>query len=286
MMNKLSLTLFAMLCCMAFSLQVQAQLPTPAPSPFASLETTVGLTDVAIEYSRPGVRGREIFAAGGLVPYGEIWRTGANAATKLTFSRDVMLGGKDLKAGSYALLTKPGADEWEVMLFPYEGGNWGSYVEKDPAATFTASVGKAGHRYETFTIDVNDISHDAAKINILWEYTLVSLPLSVHTDKQVKGAFDKMMAGPTTGEYYAMGNYLLDSGQDLDKALEYVQKATKGDNPAFWQVHREALILGELGRYNEAVKTAERSMELAETAGNMDYVRLNQKAIEEWKNMK
>ncbi len=285
-MKKLSLTLSAMLCFMVLAFQAQAQLPTPAASPFTELKTTVGLTDVAIEYSRPSVRGREIFAAGGLVPYGEIWRTGANAATKLTFSRDVVLGGKDLKAGSYAILTKPGADNWEVMLFPYESGNWGSYVEKDPAATFSAKVGKSGHRFETFTIDVNDIDHAGANINILWNYTLVSLPLSVHTDKQVKGAFDKMMAGPTAGEYYAMGNYLFDSGQELEKALEYVQKATKGGNPAFWQVHREALILGELGRYDEAVKAAEKSIEMAKAAGNMDYVRLNENAIEKWKNMK
>lgn len=285
-MYKLSIALSALLCLLAVSYEGQAQLSTPAPSPFTELKTTVGLTDIAIEYSRPSVRGREIFAAGGLVPYGNIWRTGANAATRLTFSKDVSLGGKDLKAGSYALLTKPGAEEWEVMLFPYESGNWGSYVEKDPVATFTAEVGKAGHRFETFTIDVNDIRHDGANINLLWNYTLVSLPLNVHTDKQVKAAFEKMMAGPTAGEYYAMGNYLFESEQDLEKALEFVQKATAGDNPAFWQVHREALILGELGRYDEAVKAAEKSMEMAKAAGNMDYVRLNENAIEKWKNMK
>ena len=286
MMKKLNFTLTVMVLSFFTAIQVNAQFVTPSASPGAELKTTVGLTDVAVEYSRPSVKGRTIFASDGLVPYGEIWRTGANTATKFSFSRDVMLGGKELKAGSYAVLSRPGAAEWGIMLYPYESGNFGSYVDKEPAAMFSVKSGKTGHQVETFTIDVNNVTNSGATIDIMWDNTVVRLPLAVHTDKQVAATFEKMMQGPSAGEYYAMGDYLYQSGGDMETALEYVRKATQGSNPGFWQVHREALILGELGRYDEAITTAKKSMEMAKQANNSDYVRLNENAVAKWEKMK
>jgi len=151
----------------------------PAPSPASEVSQVVGLTNVTIAYSRPGVKDRTIFAADGLVPYGEIWRTGANAATKITFDKDVEVGGEALSAGSYAILSKPGADSWEVMFFPYESGSWMSYTDESPAATVTVEAHSMDVFVETFFIDINNIRDDSATIDIVWENTYVSIPLSV-----------------------------------------------------------------------------------------------------------
>ncbi len=282
MMKKLVLQAIAISLLILPALNVSAQLRTPAPSPSAMVKQAVGLTDVTIEYSRPSVRDRNIFAENGLVPFGQIWRTGANQATKITFSEDVQVGGQDLKAGSYAILTKPDRHEWAVHFYPYESSGFGSYVEKTPAAVVNAKTHNTGHHVESFTISVENLTNNGATIDIAWDKTRVSVPLAVHTEKQVMAQFEKMEQGPSAGEYYAMGNYLFESGKDLQKALEYVQKATKSGNPAYWQLYREALILGELGRKSEAVSTARRSLELARQAGNQDYVRLNENAIAKW----
>jgi len=162
-MKKLVLALVAILS-VCSSVELQAQLQTPAPSPMAKLTQMVGLTEVTIEYSRPGVKGREIFAEDGLVPYDKVWRTGANAATKFSFSEDVTLGGEALEAGEYAVLTKPGAEQWEVMLFPYESSNWGSYVDKDPAAKFMAEPQAMDVMVESFLIDLNNLRSGSANI--------------------------------------------------------------------------------------------------------------------------
>lgn len=279
-MKKVFLPVLALM--LVFSLYAQIQ--TPSASPTASFSTTVGLTDVMIDYSRPGVKGRVIFAEDGLVPFGATWRTGANAATKLSFSDDVTLGGAALKAGEYAVLTVPSAMEWKFMLYPYESGSWNSYLEKDPAATFTVPVSGLENQVETFTISVNNVRNDAATIDFMWENTLVSVPLEVNVHDRVMANIKQVMAGPTANDYYAAASYLHDAGQDLDKALEYIRMANAGDNARFWTLRREALILADLGKMDEAIKTANLSIEKAKAAGNEDYVRMNEKSIEMWSN--
>ena len=261
-----------------------AQISTPSPSPTAEVSITVGLTDVTVNYSRPGVKDRTIFAEDGLVPFGNMWRTGANAATKLTFGDDVKLGGSVVEAGSYALLTIPMAEEWKFMLYPYESGNWGSYREKDPAAAFMASVSNAGRMVETFTIDINNLRNNSASIDFMWEETLVSVPLEVEIHERVMADIKRTMAGPSSGDYYAAASYLHDSGTNLETALEYIQKANEGENARFWMMRRQALILNDLGRKAEAIKAAQRSLDMAKEAGNEDYVRMNTASIEEWSN--
>lgn len=261
-----------------------AQISTPSASPTAELSLTVGLTDVSIMYSRPGVKDREIFAEDGLVPFGKMWRTGANSATKITFGDDVKLGGQELAAGSYAILTMPMAKEWAFMLYPYESGSWGSYREKDPAAKFMAPVMNTGRMIETFTIDVNNLRNTSASIDFMWENTLVSVPLEVMVHDRVMADIKRTMAGPSASDYYAAATYLHDSGTDNEMALKYVQMANEGDNARYWTLRREALILAELGRTQEAINAATRSMKMAEEAGNEDYVRMNKASIAEWSN--
>ena len=273
--------LFINLCLLAvvcfFTNDAIGQIRMPAASTTVKMETTIGLTDVMLTYARPSVKGRTIFAADGLVPFGKIWRLGANAATKIEFSEDVKIAGQDVKAGAYAVLCKPEAD-----MYPYESGSWGSYREKTPAVSVSAKTAKAGRMIETFTIDINNVSNTGAHIDFLWEKTMVSLPLEVEVDTKVMKMIEATLSGPTNGDYYNAGIYYFESGKDLNKALEYVQKATHAEDARFWQVRREALILAELGKKKAAIEAAKKSLALAKEAGNEDYIRMNEKSIAEW----
>lgn len=278
-MKKLFLSLFVFTCLAG---QVFGQIQTPQPSPTSEIKQTVGLTDVTIVYSRPSVKGRTIFTADGLVPHGEVWRLGANQATKISFSDDVKVGGKAIKGGDYAVLAKPTASSWEIMFFPYEGGNWASYVEKTPAATAKSDVQALPFSVESFTMMLGDLTANSANLYVMWDKTTVAIPIEAEVDKKVMASIDKIMAGPSANDYYAAASYYHDAGKDLDKALEMIQKATKVEKPAFWQVRREALILADLGKKDAAIEAAEKSKALAEKAGNKDYVRMNEKSIKEW----
>jgi len=264
--------------------EASAQLRTPSSSPAATINQTVGLTEVTISYNRPSKKDRIIFAADGLVPFGKVWRTGANSVSKITFSEEVIFGGTPLKAGSYAILTIPDATEWQVMLFAYETANWASYPEKTPAANIKVAPSATSSVYETFTMEINHISNDGAHFVIKWDQTKVAIPFEVHTKKQAMASFDKMVAGPSDAEYYNFGAYLFESNGDLNKALEYVQKVTGKPNPMYWQKRTESLILGKLGRKAEAIAAAKQSLELAKAAGNEDYIRMNEQSIKGWSN--
>ena len=259
-----------------------AQIQTPAASPTAELKQRVGLTDVAIVYSRPSMKGRTVFADNGIVPFGQTWRTGANSATKLSFSDPVKLGGIELKKGDYAILTVPAAAEWKVMLFAYDGTNWSAYTSKTPVGQFMVKPEKLGNKVETFTMDINNTRNDGATIDLSWEMTRVSLPLSVEVDSRVMATIDRVMAGPSAQDYAAAAGYYFDNKKDLNKALEWMQKANATGTPAYWNLHREALILGELGRKKEAIAVAERSMNEAMKAKDDAYVRMNKEAIAKW----
>ena len=258
------------------------QIRTPAPSPSAKVEQTVGLTDITVEYSRPSMKGRTIFGADGLVPYGKVWRTGANAVSKITFGDAVTVEGKELAKGSYAILTKPGATMWDVHFYNYEGGSWGSYVEKDPAAVVSVKSTQLPFDIQSFSMSLEDLTSGGANLSIMWANTYVPVAIGVSVDEKVMANIDKTLAGPTSGDYYTAGAYMHDAGKDLEKALMYVQKATHSDSPRFWQVRKESLILADLGRKADAITAAKKSLALAKEAGNDDYVRMNEKSIAAW----
>lgn len=283
-MRKQVLSLAVAVLALLFTTGLSAQIQTPAASPSAKIETTIGLTDVYVEYSRPGVKGRKIFAADGLVPYGEVWRTGANQATKVTFGDDVMVSGEKVAAGSYAVLTKPMADKWEVMLFPYEGGSWGMYPDKTPAATLTAKAMTVPSKVENFTIMFDEYTMDGANMYMMWDQTMVAVPIKTAVKEQVMASIERVMAGPSMNDYYNAASFLADNG-DSKQAMEYINKAVAmgGDNPRYWMVRRQGLIMADLGMKKEAMKSFNRSLELAKKAGNMDYVRMNEKSLKSMK---
>ncbi len=261
---------------------LNAQIKTPAPSPKAKVSQDVGLTTVELEYSRPGVKGRTIFAADGLVPFDKLWRTGANQVTTVSFSTDVNVGGSDLKAGKYAIVSKPGKMSWDVNFYAHDGNYWSSYVEKEATATVSAKPMSMGDMVETFTMAVNNITDKSATLDIMWDKTKVSVPMTMDAHETVMASIDKVLAGPAQGDYYSAATYYHNSGGDLNKALEWINIATAGDSPRFWQVRRKALILADLGKKKEAIAAAKKSLELATEAGNEDYIRMNEKSIKEW----
>lgn len=259
---------------------IQAQIKTPAPSPKATFTQAFGLIEVSGEYSRPGVKGRAIF--GDLVPFDKVWRTGANSVSKLSFSGDVTVQGEELPAGDYAILTKPGMKTWDVHFYTYESGSWGSYVEKEPALIVSGDVVALPISMENFAILVDNVSGNTATLEFIWDKTLVALELGTEVDKAVMANIEKVLAGPTAGDYYAAGTYMANSGKDLDKALMYIQKATHSGDPKFWQLRMESEVLGKLGKYQDAIEVANKSKELAMKAGNDDYVKINDKNIAMW----
>lgn len=275
--------LFLFLCAGIFSLGSSAQIQAPQPSPFSRVEQKVGLTDVTLEYSRPGMRGREIF--GDLVPYDKVWRTGANENTKVTFSDDVIIDGKELKKGTYALYTIPKAGDWEVIFYS-DSENWGTpekWDESKVALKTTAETEELPFEMETFTIFMDSLTHDSATFNIVWEDTVASFDVKFPTDSKVTASIDRAMNGPTAADYFAAATYYHDSGKDLKKAKEWVDKAVgMQDQDVFWMLRRKSLIEADLGMKKEAIESARRSLAAAEKANNADYVKMNKDSLKEW----
>lgn len=260
-----------------------AQIQTPQPSPSTTLEQVVGLTEVKIEYSRPAMRGRTIM--GDLVPYGSLWRTGANKNTTLSFSDPVTVGGQALAAGTYALFTRPGKSLWEVFFYT-ETENWGTPEEwqsKSVAAVIEVPTQSLAEPEESFTISINELTNTGANIHLSWENTRVTLPLEVPTDEKTMASIKETMKGtPKAGDLYQAAVYYRESGRDLQTAKKWIGKAIEMDPGKYWMYRQQALILADLNKKEAAIKAAQSSLELAEKAGNQDYVRLNTKAIEEW----
>ena len=277
------ITFFLALALAFGSFQLEAQIKTPAPSPAAKVKQTVGMTDIAVMYSRPGKKDRDIF--GGLVPYGEMWRTGANAATKIVFSDDVKLNGTELKGGEYALFSKPNTDNWEIYFFPYTTSSAGGYGEAEPAAVISAKPEMMPMSMESFMIFFDNLRDETATMHLAWDKTLVSINIMVNSHEQAMATIKKTLAGPSNGDYYQAGMYMASRGENMDKALSYIQKATHSDDPKFWQVRQEAEVLAQMGKTKEAIEAAKKSLELAEKAENKTYIRINKENIEKWSNM-
>lgn len=254
------------------------KLEFPAASPACTIKQRVGLTDIEIVYSRPGVKNRQIF--GGLVPYGEVWRTGANSATKITFSTPVKLNGVDIAAGTYGLFTIPGEQEWTIII--NKGAQqWGAYQydEKADVVRFKATPSELGWSMETFTIDWNDIRDESATMNLLWEKTLVPIKLKVDVASTLLPQIDAVMSGSDPKKpYYQAAMFYFDHGQDLDKAAKWVDAAI-AENEAFYMVHLKAKILAKQGKKDAAITAAKRSKELAITAKDKGYIKLNDDLI-------
>jgi len=277
------ITLF--LCIALASFSLEAQINTPAPSPSSTLMQTVGLTDVTVEYSRPSMRGRTIF--GDLVPYDKLWRTGANARTKVTFSDDVVVDGQTLEAGSYALFTKPGASSWEVMFYmdANGGGTPRAWDDSKVAAKTTVPAIKMPSDIviETFTITIDDLTSNSANLGMMWADTYVPVNFKVPADAAVEKDIARTLAGPSAGDFYTAAVYYSSEGKDIGKAKEWMDKAmSMTEKPAFWQLRQQSLIQAKSGDKKAAIETAKKSLAASKEAGNDDYIKLNMDSLKEW----
>ena len=265
-----------------FSSLSNAQL-APQPSPASKLEQKVGVTDLSIQYSRPSKKGRVIF--GDVVPFGEVWRTGANENTKFTNS-DVVIFGKDsLKPGTYALFTKPTKESWDLIFYT-DTDNWGTpekWDEKKVALKVSAKPTMSKETVETFTISIDGLeSVNGATLTLKWDQTAVAFPFAVATDAKVMANINKTMAGPSANDYAEAASYYLENKKDLKKALEWSTKATDMQPEAFWLFRTKSLIQAELGDKKGAIESAKKGLALAEKANYAPYVKMFNESLKEW----
>lgn len=261
-----------------------SQLETPRASPLGKVEQSVGVMNVSVEYSRPGVKERKIF--GELVPFGQVWRTGANEATKIMFSDDVMVEGNPVPAGTYSLYTIPGETEWTIII--NKALNWGDQHDpKEDVVQFTVKPMKTGRLIETLTIHIGDVKDDGAMVYLAWENTMVRFGLKFDVDSKVMAQIDELMKNPletVAGNYYSAANYYYNHGKDLNKALEWVSASLDIAPDRFWVWRLKSQIQAGLNDLEGAIATAEVAKTKAKDAGNEQFVKYNEDSIAEWKS--
>jgi hypothetical protein len=248
---------------------------TPPASPTQTVKQDFGLSSIELSYSRPGIKGRKVF--GDLVPYDKVWRTGANSATTITFGKDVLIGGKKIPAGKYGLVTIPGKENWAIIITKQlNATSPDAYKEDNDVVRVAAKPTELKDKLETFTIQFADVMPNTCSLQIMWENTAVSLPISSDADAEVMKNINDVM-NKDNKPYYNAAVYYLQNGKDLNQALAWFDKAIElNTNPnPYWMHHQRANCLAKLGRKKEARDAAEKSKAMAITAKNEDYVRLN-----------
>ncbi|HVS95640.1 MAG TPA: DUF2911 domain-containing protein [Puia sp.] len=273
---KKSLFLLALAGCLYLP-SVAQTIKTPPPSTPQYVKQDFGLSSIELSYSRPDMRGRKIF--GDLVPFGKVWRTGANQATTLTFGDPVTIGGIKIPAGKYGLLTIPGADEWTLIItHQTDVTNPAAYKPDQDVVRVTAKPFELPFPLETFTILFANVTANTCDLQLIWENTVVSLPITTDIDSRIMTQIDNAM-NKDNRPYYTAAFYYLDNGKDLNKALEWFDKAIEQDPTAYFVVYQKARCLAKMGKKQEAVAAARQSEDLAKKANNADYVALNEKLI-------
>ncbi len=265
---------------LALSFPLHAQIKTAAPSPASTLDQVVGVTNFTVVYSRPGVKDRTIY--GDLVPYGEIWRTGANAPTKVTFDTEITFGDKTVPAGEYVLFTIPGEDEWTVILSSdVEVANAGSYDESKDAARVTVKPTELEPPVESFTIGFQDLRDDFASLNLDWADTRVTVPITIDTKSFSAASIESAMSDQdnwTARDYASAAEFYSENDMDLDQAATWMETATTKNPDAFWWQHGYAQILAKQGKTEAAIAAANKSIETAKASegGDSGYIQRNE----------
>jgi hypothetical protein len=268
--------LFLGLAALALFNFTQAQgLKTPSPSTSQTVKQEFGLGSIELSYSRPNTKGRTIF--GDLVPFGAVWRTGANSATTLTFSEEVIIGGKNIPAGKYGLLTIPGAAEWTIIITKQlDVTSPSAYKKEMDVVRVTASTVAMPYAIESFMILFENVSSNSLELMIIWGKTAVSLPIKVDIDSKIMAQIESLM-NTDNKPYFNAAMYYIDNNKDLNKAAGWLEKATAQTPNAYWIWYQKARCLALLGKKAEAMTTSVKSLELARAGKNPDYVTLNEK---------
>ncbi len=275
---------FGMLC---LSSSLNAQLEIPPLSPRGLTSQQVGFMKVEIDYSRPSMRGRTIF--GELVPYGKMWRTGANACTKISFSEDVTLEGQRVPAGRYALLTIPGEKEWTIILnknLKLRGLN--GYDAKHDLVRFKVMPKMLDYHFETFTIDVGEVTQTSATLQLLWENTVVRINMGTGADEKIVAQIEEKLNNPMVhigNTYFGAAAYYLQTHRDMDQAMEWVDKAIEINGDSWSYLHLKGSILAEKGEYRKAIQVGQDAVAAAEKEGSSAGKDRAEASIEKWKSL-
>lgn len=261
-----------------FLLSANAQtIKTPAASPTQTIKQDFGIGTIELSYSRPGIKGRKIYTD--IAPAGQVWRTGANQATTLTFSDEVIIGGTKVPAGKYGLVSIPDKNEWTLILTKQlDVTSPAGYKQENDVVRVKAKPTTMATATETFTMQFANVKPASTELQLIWDNVAVNLPITTDVDKKVMSQIDQIM-NKDNKPYFQAGLYYLESGKDIKQALTWLDKAAEQQPEAFWIHHQKANALVKLGRKEEAKQAAQKSMELAKKQNNADYVRLNEKLI-------
>lgn len=259
----------------------QAQLKTPAPSPTQYIKQDFGLGTIELSYSRPAMKGRKIM--GDLVPFGKVWRTGANQATTLNFTDEVTIGGTKIPAGKYGLVSIPGATEWTLIITKQlDITSPAAYKQENDVVRVKAKPRVVATAAQSFTMQFVNITSNKCELQLQWDKTVVGLPITTDVDTRIMAQIDQQINGDgdeTKKPYFNAALYYLDNGKDLNKALGWFDKAVEQNPKAFWVLHQKANCEAKLGKKQDAIASANKSIELAKEAKNDDYVALNKKLL-------
>ena len=268
-MKKLVFFLSALL---VLSLANAQTLTTPQPSPTQTIKQNFALGSVELSYSRPAKKGRKIM--GDLVPFGKVWRTGANNATTLTFSEDVTIGGTEVKAGKYGLLTIPDAGKWTIIISKDATVSQpNNYKQENDVVRVQADVVKTPFTVENFTINFADFTGSSCNVEMMWENTYVKFAITAGTDAKVMKQIDNAM-NKDNKPYFNAASYYYDNGKDLNQALSWVNKALETNKEAFWMYMLKARIHLKLGDKTASRAAATTTIDLATKAKNDDYIKM------------
>jgi hypothetical protein len=270
-------TLLVLLTLATYSFSIAQGLKVPSTSTTQNIKQEFGLGSIELSYSRPSIKGRSIF--GDLVPYGAIWRTGANGATTLTFSEDVIIGGTKVAAGKYGLLTIPGGYEWTIIITKQlDVTSPAAYKQDMDVVRLTATANSLPFSIETFMISFDKVKNNSIEMMLIWDQTAVSFSIKQDVDTKIMGQIDNLMNADNR-PYFNAAMYYMDNGKDLTKASLWFDKAIELTPNAFWMWHQKAKCLALQGKKADAKAAALKSIDLAKAAQNSDYVALNEKLI-------
>lgn len=277
------------ICLMAGSVTtLKSQINFPKISPKCVIQQQVGLSEIEVVYSRPSMRGRVII--GNIVPYGRIWRVGANESTKFKISDDATINGAHLPKGEYALYAFPEKEEWTVV-FHKNTTHWGDgrkkYNPKEDALRIKVKPTRITENQESFQIDFDNFTHQSAEMQWKWEHSQIAFTITFDTHAKVMQEIaEQIKVNPTADTYYQSARYLQEQNLEPRQAQEWLQKAHElaGDK---YYIHRvRSLVEAQLGNYSLAIQHAQKSKQIAEELGKDEFVRMNEANIQSWLSLK
>jgi hypothetical protein len=273
---KKILLFVALAAIVPFAMHAQG-LKTPAPSPLQVIKQEVGLGTLELSYSRPSLKGRKMF--GDMEKYGIVWRTGANQATILTVSDEISIGGTKLPAGKYGLVSIPDPKEWTFIITKQtDVTNAAAYKQDQDIVRVKVKTEKSPVKVETLTMQFGNLKNNGCDLLVSWEDVSLKLPITTDVDGKVMAQIEENMKTDKPA-YFPAALYYADNGKDINKALEWINKAAEQQPEAFWVIHQQANILAKANKKSEAIAAANKSLALAKAAKNDNYVVMNEKLL-------